>query len=111
MKRREVVVFECLALVIILVTGLDIWWSIALSDGLIDNELNPVARWILVVGDRSYGLSPYSGVAWLCALKCVTTWICLSICRFMVRVYPKIGWPVLCGLFAFFVWLAWFLMK
>lgn len=113
MKRAQLILYECLALVVVLVTGLDVWWSIALADTLLQNELNPIARWVLIWGQGGNGFVPvssYAGVAWLCAFKCVTTWIVLSVCRYLVREWPKIGWAVLSGVTAFQLWLVWFLL-
>ena len=71
MKRTSWMIYECLALVIVLITGIDVWWSIALADTLYQNELNPIACWVLAAGQPESSVSSYAGVAWLCALKVV----------------------------------------
>jgi hypothetical protein len=109
MKRTSWMIYECLALVIVLITGIDVWWSIALADTLYQNELNPIACWVLAAGQPESSVSSYAGVAWLCALKCVSTWVVLSICRHLVRRRPSVGWSVLFGVTAFQLWLVWFI--
>lgn len=112
MKRTAIALYEALAFIVVLVTGIDVWWSVALADTLLENELNPLARQILIWGQKGNGPAPvsnYAGVAWLCALKCISTWVVLSVCRFLVREFPKVGWFVLLGVTLFQLWLVWFL--
>jgi hypothetical protein len=111
MKRTAWWAYEFLALLVIGVTGIDIWWSVALVETLPQNELNPVARWIIGLVDFVDGryMLPHSGVALLCALKVLGTWVALSVCRYLVRKWPRVGWPALIGLAVLQLLLAWFL--
>jgi hypothetical protein len=111
MKRSSWIVYESLALIIVLVTGIDIWWSVALVESLPENELNPIARYVISLGDWMDGdyVLPHSGVALLCAAKVVGTWLTLFVCRFLVRRWPRVGWPCLIALTASQLLLAWFL--
>ncbi len=111
MRRSSLILYEALALVVVVVTGIDIWWSVALVESLPENELNPIARYVISLGDWMDGeyLLPHSGVALLCAAKVLGTWLTLSICRFLVRRWPRVGWPCLIALAIVQLLLAWFL--
>ena len=111
MKRSSWIVYESLALIIVLVTGIDIWWSIALVESLPSDELNPIARYIISLGrfvDEGQ-LFPNAGVALLCSAKVLGTWLTLSVCRFLVRRWPRVGWPCLVALTVSQLFLLWFL--
>ena len=47
MKRSSWIVYEAMAFIVVVVTGIDIWWSVALVESLPANELNPVARYVI----------------------------------------------------------------
>ena len=98
---KKVVLFELCLAVIVFVTAVDIFWSIYLSKDLLTNEQNPIAKWIISLGDRL----DLNGVAVLCSLKVVGTFLVLFICRTIYERKYKWAIPVAGGVAAFQLWL------
>ena len=101
---RKLWIEVCLAC-IVLSTAIDIFWSIYLQDTLLENEKNPVAAAIIIVGEEA-GIN---GVALLCALKVVTTFIVVGVCRVLYKRSKKIGIPVTVGVTLFQLGLVFYL--
>lgn len=99
MTKRTI--FEVCLAVIALVAAVDIFWSIYLSESLLLYEENPAARWVIRWGNRL----EIDGVALLCALKVVGTFIVLFVCRVIYEHKPRWVWPVVGGVTAFQIWL------
>ena len=112
MTRKCFVWYEVLAITVALGTAVDIFWSIVMVDKLYEQELNPIARWVICLGDKQcfFGLSlPHTGVALLCFTKVLATWIVLLICKYVILKHPRFGWPILASLALFQLGLAYFL--
>jgi len=93
---RKLWIEVCLAC-IVLATAIDIFWSIYLQDSLLENEKNPLAAAVIVAGENA-GIN---GVALLCSLKVVTTFIVVGVCRMLYRRSKRIGIPVTVGVTLF----------
>jgi hypothetical protein len=93
---RKLWIEVCLACIVV-ATAIDIFWSIGLQDSLLENEKNPVAAAIIIAGEN-VGIN---GVALLCALKVVTTFIVITVCRMLYKRSKKIGIPVTVGVTLF----------
>ena len=94
-------IFEACLAVIAFVTAVDIFWSIYLSESLLLHEQNPAARWVIYWGNKL----EINGIALLCALKVIGTFIVLSVCRMIYERKPRWAWPVVGGVTAFQIWL------
>ena len=94
----------CLAF-IVLVSAVDIFWSVYLSDTLLEHEENPVAVRVIIAGDYA-GIN---GVALLCGLKGIGTFVVLGICRWICARSRRIGVPVVLGVAVFQLWLLYYL--
>jgi len=95
----------CIAF-IVFVTAVDIFWC-AFFDAatLLENEKNPIASAIIVAGEKS-GLD---GVALLCGLKVVTTFVVVGVCRLLYSRSKKIGAAVTIGVAVFQLCLLYYL--
>tara|TARA_R100000008_G_scaffold19888_1_gene10258 strand:- start:155 stop:487 length:333 start_codon:yes stop_codon:yes gene_type:complete len=98
---KKAILFEVCLAVIVLVTAIDIFWSIYLSESLLLNEENPLAKWIIRCGNAL----EINGVALLCALKVVGTFTVLTVCRAIYLRKPRWAWPVVIGVTSFQIWL------
>lgn len=113
--RKTNLFCELMIVLIVSVTGLDIYWSVMIGDSLYAHELNPVARWVIsqgeIIGDNLYRPAPGSqGVALLCALKSISTFVVVRICQLLVEERRIMGVLVLSGVAGFQIWLACFLV-
>lgn len=103
-ERSSVWIEVCLAC-IVFATAVDIFWSISLQDSLLKNEKNPIAVAVIIAGENA-GIN---GVALLCALKVVTTFIVVGVCRILYKRSKKIGIPVTLGVALFQLGLVFYL--
>ena len=94
----------CLAF-IVLVSAVDIFWSVYLAETLLQHEENPIAVKVILAGDHA-GIN---GVALLCGLKVIGTFVVLGICRWIYARSRRIGVPVVLGLAMFQFWLLYYL--
>ena len=95
---------SCLAF-IVFVTAVDIFWSVCLTDTLLECEENPIAAYIIEVGN----VLTASGVALLCGMKVVSTFIVVAIGRMLYRQCPRIGTATVTGVAVFQLWLLYYL--
>jgi len=109
MGKKLIALREFLFSVIMLCTAVDVFWSIVVVDTLIYHELNPVASWIIFRGDNGMATLPHSGVALLCGLKIIGTWLAIRCLNALMHYQPRVGWASTAGVAAFMVYLAWFL--
>lgn len=115
--RFHSLIAELSALLIVLGTAIDIFWSVALVETLAENELNPIAKEIILGGNEffSNGLSnswktPFYGVGLLCAIKVMTTWFTLRVCRIIYQKRPNLGLIAFGGIALFQIGLVLFLL-
>jgi hypothetical protein len=90
---------SCLAF-IVFVTAVDIFWSVCLTDTLLECEENPVAAYVIELGDRL----TTSGVALLCGMKVISTFLVVAICRMLYRRRSDIGVAVIVGVAVLQLW-------
>ena len=95
---------SCLAF-IVFVTAVDIFWSVCLTDTLLEYEENPIAAYIIEVGD----VLTASGVALLCGMKVISTFLVVAIGRMIYRWCPNIGASAVVGVAIFQLWLLYYL--
>ena len=88
-KKSNIIIYEVCAYIILLGTAYDIFWCVLTTETLARNELNPIARWIIKIGDQHYLKN--MGVALLCLLKVIMTWKVIWICKYLIWSKPKIG--------------------
>ena len=111
----SVIFMEFAAVAIMLGTAIDIFWSVALADTLFENELNPVAKWVIGWGNEVFTsgrLKPggfHFGVATLCFLKIMSTCFALRVCRYISGRNLKWGLAVYGGMALFQIGLVLFL--
>jgi hypothetical protein len=89
--------FEVCLAVIVLVTAIDIFWSVYLSDDLLDNEKNPLARLVILLGNKMN----MHGVGLLCALKVMGAFFVVGACRWIYKKSERVAWPVVIGVTLF----------
>jgi hypothetical protein len=109
MTKKHIAIKLFLFGIIMLGTAIDVFWSVVVAETLYVNELNPYARWLIFRGDQGMPDLPNSGVALLCGLKIIGTWIALQILDFIIQRYPRVGWASTAGMSVFMVYLVWFL--
>ena len=90
---------SCLAF-IVFVTAVDIFWSVCLTDTLLEHEENPVAAYVIEIGNTL----TTSGVALLCGMKVISTFLVVSICRMLYRRCSDIGVAVIVGVAVLQLW-------
>jgi len=96
---------NCCLVFIVLVAAIDIFWSISLEDILLEHEENPIAAYVIEVGNSITA----SGVAFLCGVKVVSTFLVVVIGRIIYRRNPKVGAMAVAGVAAFQLWLLYYL--
>jgi len=96
---------DCCLVFIVLVAAVDIFWSISLEDILLEHEENPIAAYVVEVGNSV----TTSGVAFLCGVKVVSTFLVVAIGRLVYRRNPKVGAMAVAGVAAFQLWLLYYL--
>ena len=94
----------CLAF-IVLVTAVDIFWSISLTDTLLEYEENPIAAYVIEIGN----VITASGVAFLCGVKVISVFLVVAISRTIYRRSPRIGAAAVVGVAACQLWLLYYL--
>lgn len=96
---------DCCLMLIVLVAAVDIFWSISLEEILLEHEENPVAAYVVEIGNSV----TTSGVALLCGMKVVSTFLVVAIGRTIYRRNQKIGAAAVGGVAAFQLWLLYYL--
>ena len=96
---------DCCLVFIVLVAAVDIFWSISLEDMLLEHEENPIAAYVIEVGNSITA----SGVAFLCGVKVVSTFLVVVISRLVYRRNPRVGAMAVAGVAAFQLWLLYYL--
>lgn len=111
MTKREWILYELLIGLIALGTAVDIFWTVITLEHIFDQELNPLAKGVIWYGDNKLDLwgLPYVGVALLCCLKVLGTWLVIRICHYLVNHRPRLGWPALGTVAVFQLWLMFYL--
>lgn len=74
---------------IMLASLYDIFVTIKTQSTLIEMELNPVARWLIMLDD---------GIALFITLKCAGNIVVILLLAHLMAAKPRIGWPVAWGL-------------
>tara|TARA_B100000745_G_scaffold249676_2_gene171741 strand:+ start:1199 stop:1549 length:351 start_codon:yes stop_codon:yes gene_type:complete len=96
---------DCCLVLIVLVAAVDIFWSISLEEILLEHEENPIAAYVVEVGNSITA----SGVAFLCGVKVVSTFLVVVIGRIVYRRNPRVGVMAVGGVAAFQLWLLYYL--
>ena len=96
---------DCCLVFIVLVAAVDIFWSISLEEILLEHEENPIAAYVVEIGDSITA----SGVALLCGMKVVSTFLVVAIGRTIYRRNPKVGAAAVGGVAVFQLWLLYYL--
>jgi len=103
--RRADTVFECCLLIIFMVTAVDIFWSVHTGPTLLEFEKNPLAIFIIKLGNSH----DINGIGLLCALKVLNTYLVIRLCQWIRGVRSGWGWSVTLGVTAFQLFVIWYL--
>lgn len=102
---RKLWIEACLAF-IVFVAAVDIFWCAYFDvDTLLENEQNPMAAALIVAGEKL----DLDGVAFFCALKVITTFTVVGVCRVLCARSAKIGGAVILGVTVFQLCLLYYL--
>ena len=96
---------DCCLVFIVLVSAIDIFWSVSLEDTLLEYEENPIAAYVIEVGNSITA----SGVAFLCGVKVVSTFLVVVIGSIIYRRNPKVGSVAVVSIASFQLWLLYYL--
>ena len=103
--RKANGVFECCLFIILMVTAVDVFWSVHTGPTLLEFEKNPLAIFIIKLGNSH----DINGIGLLCALKVLNTYLVIRLCQWMRKVRSHWGWGVTLGVTAFQLFVIWYL--
>ena len=103
--RRADVAFEFCLFVILLVTSVDVFWSVHTAPTLLEFEKNPLAVYIIEWGNAR----EINGIGLLCAFKVLNTYLVIRLCVWLRKVRSSWGWGSTIGVTLFQLFVIWYL--
>tara|TARA_Y100000310_G_C20491312_1_gene719355 strand:- start:440 stop:784 length:345 start_codon:yes stop_codon:yes gene_type:complete len=98
-------IFELCLFTIILVTAVDVFWSVHTGPTLLEFEQNPLAVYIIEWGNANH----INGIGLLCAFKVLNTYIVVRACQWLLKMKPAWGWGATVGVTFFQLFVIWYL--